>query len=93
MYITQAPQIYFRPLEALSANKKEKPMSNYTDNATVVAAVLSNYFKGIFNGDVKLLRSVFHSQALVGGDVNGQPYTKTLDQYLEGVKNRKSPMN
>jgi hypothetical protein len=66
-------------------------MHNYTDNATAVSAVLSNYFKGIFNGDVELLRSIFHPQALVGGDVNGQPYAKTLDQYLDGVKNRKSP--
>ena len=66
-------------------------MDNYTGNATAVAAVLSNYFKGIYNGDVELLRSAFHPQALVGGDVNGQPYAKTLDQYLDGVKNRKSP--
>jgi len=67
-------------------------MNNYADNETAVAAVLSNYFKGIFNGDVELLRSTFHPQALVGGDINGQPYFKTLDQYLEGVKNRKSPL-
>lgn len=66
-------------------------MDNYTDNATAVSAVLSNYFKGVFNGDVELLRSIFHPHALVGGDVNGQPYAKTLDQYLDGVKNRKSP--
>ena len=66
-------------------------MSNYTDNATALAAVLSNYFNGIFKGDVELLRSTFHPQALVTGDVKGQPYFKSLDQYLDGVKNRKSP--
>ena len=66
-------------------------MSNYTDNATAVSAVLSNYFEGIFKGDIELLRSAFHPQALVIGDVNGQPYFKSLDQYLDGVKNRKSP--
>ncbi len=66
-------------------------MNNYSDNAAAITAVLSNYFNGIFNGDVALLRSVFHSQALVAGDVNGQPYFKNVDQYLEGVKNRKSP--
>jgi hypothetical protein len=66
-------------------------MDNYTDNATAVSAVLSNYFNGVFNGDTDLLRSAFHPQALVSGDVNGQPYFKTLDQYLDGVKNRKSP--
>lgn len=66
-------------------------MNNYTDNAAAVTAVLSNYLNGVFNGDVDLLRSAFHPQALVAGDVNGLPYFKTLDQYLDGVKNRKSP--
>jgi hypothetical protein len=70
---------------------KRKTMSNYSDNATAVAAVLSTYFDGIFNGDVELLRSAFHPQALVTGDINGQPYFKSLDQYLDGVKSRKSP--
>lgn len=66
-------------------------MNNYTDNATAVSAVLSNYFNGIYNGDTELLRGIFHPTALVVGDINGQPYFKTVDQYLEGVKNRKSP--
>ena len=66
-------------------------MNNYIDNATAVSAVLSNYFNGIYNGDTELLRGIFHPTALVVGDINGQPYFKTVDQYLEGVKNRKSP--
>lgn len=70
---------------------QKETMNNYTDNATAVAAVLSKYFNGIYTGDTGLLRSAFHPQALVTGDVNGQPYFKSLDQYLEGVENRKSP--
>jgi hypothetical protein len=66
-------------------------MDHYSDSATAITAVLSTYFKGIFNGDAELLRGIFHPQALVSGDVNGQPYFKSLDQYLEGVKGRKSP--
>lgn len=66
-------------------------MNNYTDNAAAVSAVLSNYLNGVFNGNIELLRTAFHPQALVFGDVNGSPYFKTLDEYLEGVKNRKSP--
>jgi hypothetical protein len=66
-------------------------MNNYTDNAAAITATISDYFNGVFNGDVDLLRSAFHPQTLVSGDVNGQPYFKTLDQYLDGVKNRKSP--
>lgn len=66
-------------------------MNTYTENATAISAVLSKYFEGVFNGDVALLRSIFHPQTLVSGDIDGQLYFKTLDQYLEGVKNRKSP--
>lgn len=66
-------------------------MNTYNDNATAISAVLSNYFNGVFNGDLTLLRRVFHPQTLVSGDINGQSYFKTLDQYLDGVKNRKSP--
>lgn len=66
-------------------------MSNYADNAKAVAAALSNYMEGVFKGNVNLLREVFHPQALLFGDVNGQAYFKTLDQYLDGVQHRKSP--
>ncbi|MEO6283147.1 MAG: nuclear transport factor 2 family protein [Dyadobacter sp.] len=66
-------------------------MDNYTDNAAAITAVLSNYFNGVYKGDSDLLASAFHPQALVAGDVNGQAYFKTFDQYLDGVKNRKSP--
>jgi hypothetical protein len=67
-------------------------MNDYTGNATAIAAVLSTYFKGIYNGDAELLRGVFHPQTLVAGDINGEPYFKSLDQYLAGVSNRKSPL-
>ncbi|MBE9463357.1 nuclear transport factor 2 family protein [Dyadobacter subterraneus] len=66
-------------------------MNTYNDNATAISAVLSDYFRGVFNGDVTLLEHIFHPQALVSGDINGQEYFKTLEQYLNGVKNRKSP--
>lgn len=56
-----------------------------------IQAVITNYFEGIFNGDIKKLESAFHPQCLLFGDINGQPYLKNLPDYLEGVKNRKSP--
>ncbi|MCF0055956.1 nuclear transport factor 2 family protein [Dyadobacter sp. CY356] len=68
-------------------------MKTYSENAAEISAVLSDYFKGVFNGDVELLRSIFHPQTLVSGDINGQPYFKSLDQYLDGVGNRKSPQS
>lgn len=48
------------------------------------------YFKGIYEGDVELLRTIYHPGTLLFGDVKGQPYAKTLEQYLDGVKNRQS---
>lgn len=66
-------------------------MSKYAADNAGIELTLSNYFKGIFYGDVELLRSTFHAEALVMGDINGEPYAKTLNQYLEGVKSRKSP--
>ena len=67
-------------------------MNNYTENTAAISAALSNYFKGVFTGDTDLLGEVFHPRALVSGDVNGKEYFKTLDEYLEGVKNRQSPL-
>lgn len=65
--------------------------ANHTDNTEAVAAVLSTYFKGIYNGDTTSLRKIFHPQALIAGDVKGEPYFKNLNQYLDGVESRKSP--
>jgi hypothetical protein len=70
---------------------KLKTMSNYAADNAAILVTLSKYFKGIFTGDVELLRSSFHLESLVFGDINGQAYAKSLNQYLEGVKNRKSP--
>lgn len=66
-------------------------MESFGTNAALITAVLMNYFNGIYNGDITTLKSAFHPKAIVAGDINGQPYFKTVDEYLEGVKNRKSP--
>jgi hypothetical protein len=70
---------------------KLKIMKNYTENSNAIAGILSSYFNGVFNGDTALLIKIFHPKAVVAGDVNGVPYFKTLDEYLEGVGSRKSP--
>ena len=67
-------------------------MNNYNTDSAAIAQVLNDaYFKGIYEGDVSLLGSTFYENALLFGDVKGQPYYKTLAQYLDGVKNRQSP--
>jgi len=59
--------------------------------ANAIQAVIADYFGGIFHGDVERLRRAFHPSASLHGDVNGQPYFRPLEDYLEAVRNRKSP--
>ena len=63
----------------------------YKESVIEINKVIEKYFNGIFYGDVDLLAEVFHPRALLFGDINGQPYLKNNEEYLEGVKNRKSP--
>lgn len=70
---------------------KDFSSSGYTQNVSEISATLFNYFNGVFYGDVSKIESAFHPQCLIFGDVNGQPYFKTLSDYLEVVRNRKSP--
>ena len=67
-------------------------MENNQQDSLAIKDVLENhYFKGIYEGDINGLVNVYHSGTLLFGDVKGQPYAKTLDQYLEGVAHRQSP--
>ena len=67
-------------------------MRNDEQDSTAIASTLENYyFKGIYEGNLDLLSQVYNAGTLLFGDVKGQPYAKTLDQYLDGVKNRQSP--
>jgi hypothetical protein len=62
-----------------------------TQDSLAISQVLENYyFKGIYEGDINTLKPVYYPGTLLFGDVKGQPYAKTLDQYLDGVKNRQS---
>jgi hypothetical protein len=60
-------------------------------NFLEIQQVLNLYFEGVYRGDVEKLKQAFHPQALLFGDVNQGPYFKTLEEYLDVVKNRKSP--
>ena len=64
----------------------------FRENAQQIADVIENYFDGIFQGNVSLLREVFHPRALLFGNVKEQPYEKNLEEYLYAVQNRDSPM-
>src|ERR1700748_2750315 len=66
-------------------------METTQDSLAISHALETYYFKGIYEGDINLLGQIFHPGTLLFGDVKGQPYAKTLDQYLDGVAHRQSP--
>lgn len=66
-------------------------MENQIEIQAITDAIENYYFKGIYEGDEMLLGSIFQPGTLLFGDVKGQPYFKTVNLYLDGVKNRQSP--
>jgi len=75
-----------------SKAQKNTTMENSKADSTAIAQALEDYyFKGIYEGNVNTLGNIFNPGTLLFGDVKGQPYAKTLDQYLDGVAHRQSP--
>jgi hypothetical protein len=60
------------------------------DHEAVICAVTA-YCQGVYRGDITLLRKVFHSKAALFAEIRGQPYYRSLDDYLGIVANRDSP--
>ena len=63
----------------------------YDTLSNEIKTIVTDYFNGIYTGNVTQLKGVFHSETLLFGDINGTPYFKTVTEYLDGVKSRKSP--
>jgi hypothetical protein len=78
----------FQGLEAQNLKQME---NNQQDKIAIIQTLENDYFKGIYEGNIKLLKQVFYTGTLLFGDVKGQPYAKTLEQYLHGVANRQNP--
>ena len=61
------------------------------DSLAISQALEDYYFKGIYEGDTNTLGNILNQGTLLFGDVKGQPYAKTLEQYFDGVAHRQSP--
>src|SRR5438045_8019931 len=84
--------IAFSILLGCSKSTNNFKMETIQKDSSVISNALENYyFHGIYEGDLNALSQIFNTGTLLFGDVNGQPYAKTLDQYLDGVKHRQSP--
>ena len=77
-------------LQVLKAQNLKK-METTQDSLAITQALEDYYFKGIYEGDIHTLGNIFNPGTLLFGDVKGQPYAKTLDQYFDGVAHRQSP--
>jgi Putative lumazine-binding len=75
---------------ALKAQNSKRMKIN-KDSLAISQALEDYYFKGIYEGNVNILGQVFHPGTLLFGAVKGQPYAKTLEDYLDGVSHRQSP--
>jgi len=56
-----------------------------------VLAAIDAYCRGVYRGDIDLLRSVFDARALLFAHVRGETYFRPLDDYLAVVAARQSP--
>ena len=54
-------------------------------------ALIDAYFQSIYVGDAAALRSTFHPKCRLFAEVNGNPYEKSVDEYVDGVAGRRSP--
>ena len=71
--------------------QNSKNMETTQDSITITQGLEDYYFKGIYEGNIDMLRKIYYPGALLFGDIKGQPYAKTLDQYFDGVAHRQSP--
>ncbi|MGG8495390.1 nuclear transport factor 2 family protein [Tenacibaculum sp. TC6] len=63
----------------------------YQEHLKEIEQVITNYFEGIFYGDVTKLATCFQHQTPIYGDIKGSEYVKLSEDYLEGVANRQAP--
>ncbi|NHA05143.1 nuclear transport factor 2 family protein [Mucilaginibacter sp. HC2] len=83
--------LMFCTLQNIKAQNLKKMETNQQSRAAITEVLENHYFKGIYEGDISKLSPIYYNGTLLFGDVKGQPYAKTLEQYLDGVAHRQSP--
>lgn len=63
----------------------------YQDEISAILATVNHYFDGIYVGDVEKLLGTFVESAHIYGDIRGEAYARSLEEYLESVATRDSP--
>jgi putative lumazine-binding protein len=65
-------------------------MTNSNSEQDAVRQVVQQYIDGSHTGDVELLKSIFHPQALMSGYLQGQLGIGSPDPFFEAVANNPS---
>lgn len=65
--------------------------THQSDETAIAQALEEHYFQGSYEGDLNKLKQIFHPGTRLFGDVKGQPYSRSLDEWLDVVANRQSP--
>jgi hypothetical protein len=76
---------------AVSSAQNVNKMDINKGSSAITRILEDQYFKGIYEGDTATLVNIFHPGTLLFGDVRGEPYAKTLGQYIDGMAHRQSP--
>ncbi|PKG42607.1 nuclear transport factor 2 family protein [Psychroflexus sp. MES1-P1E] len=63
----------------------------YQDNIKEIEILINKYFEGIFYGNTSSLETCFSVNANIYGVINSSEYSKSVDEYIKTVKDRKSP--
>lgn len=63
----------------------------YQEKIKEISKVINNYFKGLYEGDIELLKECFSTDAYLHGDINNDEYVKSISEFLDGIAQRKSP--
>jgi ferredoxin-fold anticodon binding domain-containing protein len=63
----------------------------YTENIKEIENLITNYFEGIFYGDITKLKACFQEKGYIYGDIKGIVVLKSVNEYLMEVKDRQSP--
>lgn len=78
-------------IQGIKAQNSITMETTIQDKKAIARDIENYYFNGLYDGHIQVLGQIFNEGTLVYGDIKGQPYAKTLEQYLDGVKNRQSP--
>ncbi len=63
----------------------------YKDDVIKIDLLINNYFEGLYFGNLIKLKSCFHENCHLYGDIKDVIYLNSLKEYFEKVKNRQSP--